>query len=269
MAISVMLEDHTGNIRQEAKLSETAEVARLIRAIIMKLKMPVTDSAGRPITYYLAHNNRRLQENATLQSEEVQDGDTISIIPQFTAGTQFDNSTSYVQPLVVLDGIPDHRLPYKGLPINHAVDFSTRTTQVWFDPNTLKRVWKHARSDLTNEIGGVLLGRVYEENGSFFVKVEDALEAQHTVASLTALTFTDQTWLDLIERQRRQADLLMIGWYHSHPGFGIFLSESDVFIHRHFFCHQPWYLALVVDPFSGDWGVFGWEDGETKLCSQG
>jgi hypothetical protein len=81
MAIQVTIEDHTGNIRHQAKLSETAAVEQLIRAIITALKMPVTDSTGRPITYYLAHNGRRLQESDTLTSAEVRSNDTISIVP--------------------------------------------------------------------------------------------------------------------------------------------------------------------------------------------
>ena len=91
MAIQVTLEDHTGNIRKQAKLSESAAVEQLIRAIITALKMPVTDSAGRPITYYLAHNGRRLQENDTLASAEVRASDTISIVPQMTAGAFLDS----------------------------------------------------------------------------------------------------------------------------------------------------------------------------------
>jgi hypothetical protein len=86
MAIQVVIEDQTGNIRQPAKLSATTTVDRLIRAIITTLKLPIVDPAGRPITYYLAHNNRRLQDNDTLSSAEVQHNDTIAIVPQMTAG---------------------------------------------------------------------------------------------------------------------------------------------------------------------------------------
>lgn len=268
MPIQIMLEDHTGNVRHEAKLSETAEVSRLIRAIITKLKMPITDSAGRPITYYLAHNNHRLQENATLASAEVHTGDILTIIPQFTAGTQFEQA-SHLPPLVTLEGLPDYRLPRKGLPLNHPVDFSISTTQVWFDPDALKSIWGHAKSEVRVEIGGILLGQVYEDRGRFLVRVERILEARHTLASMASLTFTDRTWLDLLRRRRALGNPPVIGWYHSHPGFGIFLSASDLFIQQHFFCDQPWYLALVVDPCSEEWGVFGWEDGKTRRCSPG
>src|SRR4029453_14212343 len=47
------------------------------------------------------------------------------------------------------------------------------------------------------------------------------------------------------------------GWYHSHPGFGVFLSDYDVFIHKNFFTatHQ---IAWVFDPHSDSEGCFGW-----------
>ncbi len=28
----------------------------------------------------------------------------------------------------------------------------------------------------------------------------------------------------------------IVGWYHTHPSFGIFLSHHDLFIHQNFFC---------------------------------
>jgi hypothetical protein len=51
----------------------------------------------------------------------------------------------------------------------------------------------------------------------------------------------------------------IVGWYHSHPGFGIFLSEHDLFIHRNFF-GGPSQIAVVVDPLAGTEGVFAWRD---------
>src|SRR5215469_5572410 len=86
MAVQVVIEDHTGNVRHPVRLSETATIDRLIRAIITTLNLPITDPAGRSITYYLAHNNRRLQDNDTLASAEVREGDTLTIVPQMTAG---------------------------------------------------------------------------------------------------------------------------------------------------------------------------------------
>jgi len=88
MPIQITLEDHTGNISHQAKMDENALVRQIIPAIITTLHLPITDNAGRPITYHLSHNNRRLEENQTLQSAEVRTGDTLTIVPEISAGTQ-------------------------------------------------------------------------------------------------------------------------------------------------------------------------------------
>ena len=56
----------------------------------------------------------------------------------------------------------------------------------------------------------------------------------------------------------------IVGWYHSHPNFGIFLSDRDCFIQDHFF-NAPGHIAYVVDPVNGVEGVFAWRDGKAKL----
>jgi hypothetical protein len=46
-----------------------------------------------------------------------------------------------------------------------------------------------------------------------------------------------------------------VGWYHTHPRMGIFLSGYDTWLHDHFFPH-PWQVALVVEPHTGAGGFF-------------
>jgi len=57
-----------------------------------------------------------------------------------------------------------------------------------------------------------------------------------------------------------------VGWYHSHPNFGIFLSEHDHFIQRNFFS-QPWQVAVMVDPVRREMGCFGWDEGRVTRLS--
>ncbi len=224
MAIEVIIEDQTGNVRHPAKLSETATVDRLIRAIITTLKLPITDPAGRPITYYLAHNNRRLQDSDTLSTAEVGQGDTVTIVPQMTAGASFKKADSAsAQTLVVLDGPPQRQLPQVGFPQGYLVDARSSSTLISFKPETLSRVWTQAKAHPGREVGGIMIGHVYEEDGLFLVIVEQILEAKHVMAGLTFLTFTDETWLDLLKRRQTYMNSLVTGWYHSHHGSGIFL----------------------------------------------
>jgi len=48
----------------------------------------------------------------------------------------------------------------------------------------------------------------------------------------------------------------LIGWYHSHPGFGVFLSPRDLKTHSRFTQLFPLTLALVIDPVNDDTGFF-------------
>src|SRR6185437_9021328 len=58
----------------------------------------------------------------------------------------------------------------------------------------------------------------------------------------------------------------IVGWYHSHPGFGVFLSDHDTFIHRNFFSSRD-QVAWVYDPHSDEEGCFGWIDGALHRIS--
>jgi len=118
----------------------------------------------------------------------------------------------------------------------------------------------HAEGTTSVEIGGVLVGDIEGETGDVFVLA--AIPAHRATSAVASLTFTHEAWDDVNEIMSRDFEgLRMVGWYHSHPRFGIFLSEYDVFIHKNFFSEE-WQLAYVVDPVSHTSGVFGWEHGE-------
>ena len=47
----------------------------------------------------------------------------------------------------------------------------------------------------------------------------------------------------------------IVGWYHTHPYMGVFLSQYDTWLHDHFF-PEPWQVALVIEPHSEAGGFF-------------
>jgi WXG100 protein secretion system (Wss), protein YukD len=100
MAIQVELEDHTGNVQQLAKLADDASVGDLIPAIITALGLPITDPSGRRITYHLSYQNRQLQEDETLESAGVQTGDSLTIVPEMTAGHRVDEAQQLAADLI-------------------------------------------------------------------------------------------------------------------------------------------------------------------------
>ncbi|HKE31022.1 MAG TPA: hypothetical protein VKD65_04800, partial [Candidatus Angelobacter sp.] len=132
-------------------------------------------------------------------------------------------------------------------------------------------VWQHAQRSLTQsreeateivEVGGILIGDVYKDENGPFLEIIGAIVAKHTKNEGTQMTFTPETWMQVNQvKSGKYPDARMVGWYHTHPRFGIFLSDMDKFIHKHHF-PQPWTTALVVDPVQKSEGFFVWSDGE-------
>ncbi len=124
-----------------------------------------------------------------------------------------------------------------------------------------KFIYDYSLSDTSQELAGVLLGSYEEKDGHYRIFVKAAIEARYTEAAKGSVTFTHNTW-DYINKVKdeKYPDYTIVGWFHTHPGFGIFLSGYDKFIHQYFF-NLLWQVAYVVDPLAGQHGYFGWHSG--------
>ncbi|WP_162007903.1 Mov34/MPN/PAD-1 family protein [Heliorestis convoluta] len=111
------------------------------------------------------------------------------------------------------------------------------------------------------EYGGLLLGNVFfqEKKGNLgaMVKVEAFLPAKDIIEEQTSIRFTDKTWDDWVIQRRNYPSMQVVGWVHSHPGYGIFFSGQDV-INQQLYFSRPWNIAWVVDPKQGLQGFFHW-----------
>jgi len=134
---------------------------------------------------------------------------------------------------------------------------------IFLDLQPADAIERHALRDTSVELGGILLGLecLDDQTGQPFVWVTQSLEAKHYENTQASFTYTHDSWEEMTrERDRLHPDLDIVGWYHTHPDFGIFLSSHDLFIHRNFFA-QPLQLAYVVDPIRQTRGFFRWRDG--------
>ncbi len=134
---------------------------------------------------------------------------------------------------------------------------------IFLDRRTADAIERHALSDTSVELGGILLGKecLDTATGQPFVWVTQSLEAKHYANTQASFTYTHDSWEEITrERDRLHPDCDIVGWYHTHPSFGIFLSHHDLFIHQHFFA-QPLQVAYVVDPINQSRGFFQWRDG--------
>lgn len=123
------------------------------------------------------------------------------------------------------------------------------------------QIYDHVFAFPGSEVGGILVGRKLDEGDQI---ITGAIRAESTSGNLVSLTFTHDSWEQIHnEMSEKFPDEEIVGWYHSHPGHGIFLSNHDAFIHHNFFA-DPACIALVVDPLNGEEGMFGWSGGELE-----
>ena len=117
-----------------------------------------------------------------------------------------------------------------------------------------RRIRQHARSNMKTEVCGVLIGGMKDG----VLHIDECIAGKDAAQAGTHVTFTQDTWEHIYKvKDAEFPDERMVGWYHSHPGFGIFLSDHDTFIHRNFFS-APEQVAWVYDPHSDEEGFFGW-----------
>ena len=121
---------------------------------------------------------------------------------------------------------------------------------------------EHTFLDEQHEVGAFLVGNYVDGLSSPQVVISDCILAEYTDATVASLTFTHDTWNHVHrEMDTHFSGKRIIGWQHSHPGYGIFLSSYDLFIHENFF-NAPFQIAYVIDPVQNTEGFFQWRNGK-------
>ena len=90
----------------------------------------------------------------------------------------------------------------------------------------LLKMLKHGRAGVPMEVMGLLLGTIVDD---YTVSVVDvfAMPQSGTGVSVEAVDPVFQTkMLDMLKQTGRSE--VVVGWYHSHPGFGCWLSSVDI-----------------------------------------
>lgn len=115
----------------------------------------------------------------------------------------------------------------------------------------------HAIEEPDVELCGVMVGYLRRDAQGPFVHIASIIRGEKAKQEGAQVTFTHETWdhIHSVLDADPDKDRRILGWYHTHGGFGIFLSEMDRFIHENFF-PEPFHLAYVYDPLAGSEGFF-------------
>lgn len=135
------------------------------------------------------------------------------------------------------------------------------------EEKVLKKAWAHAQrhAAVGKEALGLLTGQVFSHQGREYVFVEDYVTAENE-ASAVHVRFKENAFAALAKKISGNSEKVFVGWSHSHPSFGCFLSSTDLRTHEEYF-PEKWHVALVVDPVGKEKKLFKTVDGKAVEAS--
>ncbi|KAH7468459.1 26S proteasome non-ATPase regulatory subunit 14 [Phytophthora ramorum] len=110
----------------------------------------------------------------------------------------------------------------------------------------LLKMLKHGRAGVPMEVMGLMLGEFVDDYTVNCIDVF-AMPQSGTGVSVEAVDPVFQMKMLEMLKQTGRAEMV-VGWYHSHPGFGCWLSGVDINTQQSFEALNPRAVAVVVDP---------------------
>merc|ERR1711907_862661 len=118
--------------------------------------------------------------------------------------------------------------------------------QVYISSLALLKMLKHGRAGVPMEVMGLMLGEFVDD---YTVRVVDvfAMPQSGNSVSVEAVDPVFQTkMLDMLKQTGRPE--VVVGWYHSHPGFGCWFSSTDINTQQSFEQLNQRAVGVVIDP---------------------
>jgi len=97
-------------------------------------------------------------------------------------------------------------------------------------------------SEVSTESGGILVGKMKDEE-----LLINGLETGQQSATHVHVTLHDEFLVETATKYAER-DEKIVGWYHSHPKMGCFMSSTDIDTQRRYQALFPNAVALVIDP---------------------
>merc|ERR1719156_138739 len=110
----------------------------------------------------------------------------------------------------------------------------------------LLKMLKHGRAGVPMEVMGLMLGEFIDDYTVRVIDVFSMPQSGNSV-SVEAVDPVFQTnMLEMLKQTGRHE--MVVGWYHSHPGFGCWFSGTDINTQQSFEQLNPRAVGVVIDP---------------------
>ncbi|MDQ2807649.1 MAG: hypothetical protein M3Z04_12185, partial [Chloroflexota bacterium] len=139
--------------------------------------------------------------------------------------------------------------------------------QVYIARDSLKRALRHTETgyaETGGEVAGALIGSLQHDTaaGITFVEINETVPVRSFSANFdVAIDPTEWSKAeDITQQPQFRGRCVVVGWYHSHPNIGVFLSAVDLNTQATHF-GVPWQIAIVIDPVRLEIGAFNGQAG--------
>ena len=118
--------------------------------------------------------------------------------------------------------------------------------QIYISPLALLKMLRHGKAGIPLEVMGLMLGDYVDE---YTVKCIDVFSMPQSGTETTIESIDEGFQVKMVEMLKQTGrNEIVVGWYHSHPGFGCWLSQTDINTQKTFEQQVPRTVAVVVDP---------------------
>ena len=118
--------------------------------------------------------------------------------------------------------------------------------QIYISPLALLKMLRHGKTGIPLEVMGLMLGDYVDE---YTVKCIDVFSMPQSGTETTIESIDEGFQVKMVEMLKQTGrNEIVVGWYHSHPGFGCWLSQTDINTQKTFEQQVPRTVAVVVDP---------------------
>lgn len=110
----------------------------------------------------------------------------------------------------------------------------------------LLKMLLHGRAGVPLEVMGLMIGDIIDE---YTIRVTDVFSMPQTTTGQSVEAVDPEYQVQMLEKLKQVGrHENVVGWYHSHPGFGCWLSSDDIATATGYEQLTPRSVSVVIDP---------------------
>ncbi|TFF98322.1 MAG: hypothetical protein EU541_06980 [Promethearchaeota archaeon] len=144
-----------------------------------------------------------------------------------------------------------------------------RVFSVYIFDEILKKV-KNITEKYEFEVFGYLIGELFQWNSKLYIIINDMIyiesctdSTRYSVSQIKGSAGEYEKEFRRLKKKNNNKNLRVLGWWHSHPNLGCFLSSTDLSTQKFFF-PESYQVALVIDPMKKNYKFFTLDENNNK-----